>query len=151
MLFRSSQFVVEINEKAIVDLVALRKLRDEFREVGLQVAYDDFGAGQARFLELADLPPDYVKLDMALVRDLHLNGARQSLVRAITKASLDLGVKVISEGIETREEADICQSLGCTYGQGFLFSRPQAASSLNPQKAKTCQLPILRKALKKGT
>lgn len=135
------QFVVEINEKAIFDLSSLRKLREEFQAIGVRVAYDDFGAGQARFLELADLPPDFIKLDMALIRDLHLNGSRQNLVRAITRASEDLGVQVIAEGIETQEEADVCRTLGCHFGQGYLFSPPKAASAINPRKDRTVEIP----------
>jgi EAL domain-containing protein (putative c-di-GMP-specific phosphodiesterase class I) len=131
------QFVLEINEKAVVDIPSLRRLREQFRDLGLKVAYDDFGAGQARFLELADLPPDFVKLDMGLIRDLHLNDSRQNLVKAITRASNDLGVQVIAEGIETQDEAATCRNLGCRFGQGFLFGRPQTAGLINPKKDKT--------------
>lgn len=141
------QFVVEINEKAIVDLKALRKLREQFRDMGLLVAYDDFGAGQARFLELADIPPDFVKLDMALIRDLHQNASRQNLVKAITRASLDLGIEVIAEGIQTSEEAEVCRDLGCKFGQGFLLGRPQTASLIHPTSDTTAKLIVTPETL----
>lgn len=128
------KFVVEINEKAVVELNSLRHVLEKFHDVGLRVAYDDFGTGQARLLELAESPPDFVKLDMSLIRELHLNASRQNLVRAITRASLDLGVAVIAEGIETHQEAEVCQSLGCGFGQGFFFGRPRSASMLTPVK-----------------
>ncbi|MBI3408893.1 MAG: EAL domain-containing protein [Planctomycetes bacterium] len=141
------QFVVEINEKAIVDLESLRQLREKFREMGLLVAYDDFGAGQARFLELADIPPDFVKLDMALIRDLHQNASRQNLVKAITRASLDLGIQVVAEGIQTSEEADVCRELGCKFGQGFLLGRPQTASLLQPKSDTTAKIVVTPETL----
>ena len=123
------QLVLEIHEDAVADLPTWRNLRARVHAMGMQIAYDDFGAGQARYLELADSPPEFLKLDMKLIRDIHLNRSRQHLVQALTRASINLGVQVIAEGVESAEEEDVCRSLGCHFGQGYYFARPQAAAS----------------------
>ena len=94
------------------------------------MAYDDFGAGQARLHELAEAPPNFIKLHLTLIRDIHQSHARQELVQALNHVSKDLGVDLIAEGIETEEEAAVCRGLGCRFGQGYLFGRPQSVAFL---------------------
>src|SRR6266446_64274 len=77
------EFVAEINENAVADLTAWKKLRAQLKDLDIQVAYDDFGNGQARFIELAELPPEFIKLDMRLVRNIHLTQSRQEIVQAL--------------------------------------------------------------------
>jgi EAL domain-containing protein (putative c-di-GMP-specific phosphodiesterase class I) len=101
-------------------------LRGQLHERGIGLAYDDFGSGQARLTELAEVPPDFIKLDKALIRDIHTATARQELVRALVRVSTDLGIRLIAEGIEAVEEMEVCIDLGCQFGQGFFFGRPQA-------------------------
>lgn len=120
------QVVLEINENAVADLPCWEKLRLQLKKQGILVAYDDFGAGQARILELADIPPDFIKVDMGLVRNIHLNSARQNIVGAIIQSCEKLGVQVIAEGIENEGEAQAFRSLGCSFGQGYLFATPKS-------------------------
>lgn len=119
------QLVLEISENAVADRSAWSALYRDLKDTGIQVAFDDFGSGQARLLELTEFPPHYLKLDMRLVRDIHRSPARQNLVQALTHSTADLGIKVIAEGVETEEEAATCRRLGCHLGQGFFFARPQ--------------------------
>jgi hypothetical protein len=100
------------------------------------VAYDHFGAGQARFLELAEVPPDFIKLDMRLIRNIHKSASRQKLIRGIVQSGQDQGVQVIAEGVESDAEAQACQDLGCNFGQGFFFGHPQPFAQL-PAVGKT--------------
>jgi EAL domain-containing protein (putative c-di-GMP-specific phosphodiesterase class I) len=104
-------------------------------EIGL--AYDDFGAGQARLTELAEVPPDFIKLDRSLIRDIDRGIARQDVIKALNKVCADLEVESIAEGIETEAEAAICRGLGSRYGQGFLFGRPECLEKLD------CHSPFL--------
>lgn len=121
----SVPLVLEVNEKTITDLQAMRTLRSVLNELNIGLAYDDFGAGQARLLELIAVPPDYLKFDAFLVRDLHLQAQRfQRAMRVLVQMALDLGVKPLAEGIETEEEATICRELGFEVAQGFYFGRP---------------------------
>ncbi|HEV3448150.1 MAG TPA: EAL domain-containing protein [Gemmataceae bacterium] len=127
-LRRGQVLVLEVHEDMVTDLETLRTLRGRLRELKIEMAYDDFGAGQARLEELAEASPDYVKLHMRLIRGIQESRTRQGLIQALNKLGQELGVKQIAEGIETPEEAKVCRSLGCRFGQGFLFGRPQAAA-----------------------
>lgn len=115
------RFILEIAEASITNAVAMATLRDGFKALGYGFAYDDFGAGQARLLELADVPPDYLKLDRRIIEDIDRLIPRRNLVRALVRAVANLGVSVIAEGIETEDVARACEHLGCDLGQGFLF------------------------------
>jgi len=123
------QVVLEFHEEAVTDRAAMRRLRDQLTALGIGLAYDDFGAGQSRLSELADVPPDYVKLDKSLVHDLHESPGRQELVRALVRLGADLGIRIIAEGVEIAEEAEVCLNLGCHFGQGYFFGRPQPVAS----------------------
>jgi EAL domain-containing protein (putative c-di-GMP-specific phosphodiesterase class I) len=118
------RMVLEVNEGMIADVPTLRRLRKGLDEAGIGLAYDDFGAGQSRLAELAEVPPDFIKLDMSLIRGIHEAEARQEMVQALTAVSKQLGVRVVAEGVETEAEAATCLALGCQLGQGFLFGRP---------------------------
>ena len=124
--------VLEVHEDAVTEVGSMRRLRDELRDLGILLAYDDFGAGQARLAELAAVPPDFVKLDRKLVQNLPHSRAFQDLVRALGQVSAGLGCQVIAEGVETQAEAEACEALGCQLGQGYLFGRPQKAIDLSP-------------------
>lgn len=119
--------VVEVHEGTITDLRAIARLRAELSERGLELAYDDFGAGQSRLMELAEVPPDFIKFDMSLIRGIDGSPGRQELVRALSKVMRDLGIRVLAEGIETEDERAMCLELGCELGQGYLLSRPAPA------------------------
>lgn len=134
--------VMEFPETAVTDLASMREVRARLREFGFQIAYDDFGAGQARILELAEASPDYIKLDLQLIRNLHQSESRQNLLRALIQVGNGLNVQFIAEGIETREEAQICHELGCQFGQGYWFGRPSSPGLLLPSHQATCSIDL---------
>ena len=84
----------------------------EYREFGFKTAIDDFGAGYSGLNLLADFQPDLIKLDMALVRDIHLDRVRQTIVRNVVNMCRELGVEVIAEGIEDAQERDFLADCG---------------------------------------
>ncbi len=141
------QIVLEMNERAILRLAVLAKVKSQLRRLGVKTAYDDFGAGQSRLLELSECPPDYVKLDMALVRNIHLAPSRLKLVKAVISTCKELEVTTIAEGIECREEAEIFRSLGCDCGQGYFFGRPEPAPSISSRQASSMDATIDGKLL----
>ena len=118
------QPVLEIHESAVTDGAAMAALRERLRERSIALAYDDFGAGQSRLMELVEVPPDTLKLDITLVREIDTSARRQDLVRAIVHVLVDQGIEVLAEGIEREEEAVVCQQLGCHLGQGYHLGRP---------------------------
>ena len=125
------QLVMEVHEDCVSDVPAMKKLRDQLNSMGIGLAYDDFGAGQARLTELVEVPPDFLKLDMKLIRGIDKAPARQDMVRALIEVSARLGVCVLAEGIETAEEAECCRQLGCQWAQGFLFGRPVSSDTIS--------------------
>jgi EAL domain-containing protein (putative c-di-GMP-specific phosphodiesterase class I) len=127
------RLVMEVHEDCVSDVPAMRRLRDRLHSMGIGLAYDDFGAGQSRLAELAEVPPDFLKIDMKLIRGIDQSSARQDMVGALTDISDRLGVRVLAEGIETTEEAACCRRLGCHWAQGFLFGRPVPSGTIPPK------------------
>jgi EAL domain-containing protein (putative c-di-GMP-specific phosphodiesterase class I) len=116
---------IEVHEAAVARVEDLLELRAACRELNMQLAYDDFGAGQARLDELARVAPDCVKFDMRLVRDLHHAPAERLLVTERLVALVrELGIVPLAEGVENQEEADACRNVGFTLAQGYFFGRP---------------------------
>jgi EAL domain-containing protein (putative c-di-GMP-specific phosphodiesterase class I) len=117
--------VLEIHEAAVTDPSEMRELRAHLRELNIGVAYDDFGAGQTRLSELVEAPPDFLKFDISLIRDIDLAAPeRQRMLASLVSLVKDLGIRPLAEGVETPGEADACRSMGFTSAQGFHFGRP---------------------------
>jgi PAS domain S-box-containing protein len=119
------QVVLEITEHvAISDYAGLRRSL-----IGLgprvRLAVDDAGAGFASFRHILELAPDFVKLDIDLVRGIDTDPARQALVAGMTHFATDRGLHLIAEGIETKAELATLRSLGLEFGQGYLLGRPR--------------------------
>lgn len=123
------KLVLEVPEDAIADVVLIRQLRDQLRRFGFGLAFDDFGVGQSRLAILADAPPDFIKLDMRLIRDIDKMSGRQDVVGSICDLASFLSVKVIAEGLQSQEELEMCRSLGCQFGQGYLLGHPECTPS----------------------
>jgi EAL domain-containing protein (putative c-di-GMP-specific phosphodiesterase class I) len=120
--------VLEITERASLDSVKdVRARVAALREMGFRIAVDDLGAGYAGLTSFALLEPEIVKLDMTLVRDVHLNSTKQKLVRSMTQLAHDMGMLVVGEGVEIGEERDALVELGCDLLQGYLFAKPNMA------------------------
>ncbi|MGH2466067.1 MAG: EAL domain-containing protein [Candidatus Limnocylindrales bacterium] len=116
--------VLEVTEHvAIEDYSAFRAA---VSAVGpdIRVSVDDAGAGFASFRHILELHPDFVKLDIALVRDIDLDNVRQALVAGIVYFAQKSGCVLVAEGIETVGERDLLRSLGVDLGQGYLLGRP---------------------------
>ena len=117
--------VLEITEHETID--DYDRLRDAIRTLGhdVRVAVDDAGAGVANFGHIIDLRPDFVKLDISLVRRVNANLGRQAMVVGMRHFSRTAGCRLIAEGVETSEEAATLTALGVEFGQGYLFGRPE--------------------------
>lgn len=123
--------VVEIHESAVTDINQLREFAKRLARLNIRFAYDDFGAGQARLLELADVPAHFVKFDMSLVRGLHNASPRKrQLVGDLVKMVLATGSIPLAEGVEDEEEASICVEMGFKLIQGYLTGKPIPADGL---------------------
>lgn len=96
----------------------------EYKNFGFLTAIDDFGAGYSGLNLLAKFQPDIIKLDMELIRNIHINSVAQKLTKAIAGVCEDIGILVIAEGIETKDEYLALRDLGIRYFQGYLFAKP---------------------------
>lgn len=119
------RIVLEITERASLDDVPdARSTVEKLRGLGFRIAIDDLGAGYAGLNSFAVLEPDFVKLDMSLIRDVDRSPVKQKLIRSMSHLCRDMGVKVVAEGIETAQERDTVIELGCDFLQGYLLARP---------------------------
>ena len=117
--------VIEITERtAIKDYPKFREHLKRFREVGYRFAVDDAGSGYAGLGSIANLEPDFIKLDMSLINCIDTNFIKQNLVETMVRFANDMGAKVIAEGVERAEEYATVKSLGVHLVQGFYLHRP---------------------------
>ncbi|HNF88606.1 MAG TPA: EAL domain-containing protein [Thiobacillaceae bacterium] len=120
------EIVLEVHETAVAEVDKMKVMAARLKEMGILFAYDDFGAGQARLNELAEVPPDVVKFDMALIRDLHrASEKKQQMVARLVNIVLDIGSTPLAEGVETEGEAGLCLDMGFQLCQGYLTGKPQ--------------------------
>lgn len=117
--------IFEVTEvEKVRDHGHLREIFEAYKRYGFGTAIDDFGAGYAGLGLLAEFQPDYLKLDMQLIRDIDRIRAKQIIVRGIVSTAHEMGIGIIAEGIESREELGYLQDQGITQFQGYLFARP---------------------------
>ena len=127
--FPDMQIVLEVHEGAVASSEVLRKVREVTRDLKMGLAYDDFGAGQARLKELFEVPPDVLKFDMKFVHGLNYSPPQhRATIQSLIRIVRDLNVVPLAEGIETLEEAEVCRELGFELAQGYLFGRAETAS-----------------------
>jgi EAL domain-containing protein (putative c-di-GMP-specific phosphodiesterase class I) len=117
---------IEVHESSVTDPAGIRQLQTELVALDMRLVYDDFGSGQARLLELAEVPPAYLKFDRSLIKEIDTApSARVRLLEGLAKMALELDIRIIAEGLERQEELEICRDLGFSYGQGYLLAVPQ--------------------------
>jgi EAL domain-containing protein (putative c-di-GMP-specific phosphodiesterase class I)/GGDEF domain-containing protein len=117
--------VIEITERtAIKDYPKFRERLRIFRERGFRFAVDDAGSGYAGLGSIANLEPDFIKLDISLINGIDTNFIKQNLVETMVKFSNDHGAMVIAEGVERSEEFETVKALGVHLVQGFFLHRP---------------------------
>ncbi|MAM88952.1 MAG: diguanylate phosphodiesterase [unclassified Hahellaceae] len=102
----------------------VKRIVESYREMGFKTATDDFGSGHSGLNLLADYQTDVIKFDMALVRNIDRDTVRQKIIRHCVNLCLDLGITPLAEGIETRAEMEVLQSLGIDLMQGYYFAKP---------------------------
>jgi EAL domain-containing protein (putative c-di-GMP-specific phosphodiesterase class I) len=148
LAFPQAALVLEIHEAAATSVPQMRALRSVLNELGMQLAYDDFGAGQARLAELGDAPPDYLKFDIQLIRGIDSASAeRQRMLASLVRISADLGIISLAEGIETAAEHATCRRLGFVYGQGFRYGTPATAGTFTVEASRVTPLATIGRKL----
>ena len=121
---------LEVHEGAVAEADTMRSLRDALSDLDVRLAYDDFGAGQARLVELIEVPPDLLKFDISLIRDIHhAPPEKRRLLSSLVDMVRDLGIPCLAEGVEEAEEAEVCRELGFAMAQGWHYGRPKPAAA----------------------
>ena len=125
-----ARMVLEIHEAAVTCVKQMREMRALLKELNIGLAYDDFGAGQARLVELGEAPPDYLKFDIEMIHGIdQASPERQRMLASLVHIVGDLGIASLAEGVETEAEATVCRQMGFKFVQGFHYGKPAQASA----------------------
>ena len=121
--------VLEIHEAAFASVPEMRSFARELEALDVELAYDDFGAGQSRLVELLEVPPTYLKFDRAIIQAMAEPGGRQvRMVEHLLGMMAESGIRTLAEGVETQQQAQLCRDIGFELAQGYLFGRPKPAA-----------------------
>lgn len=130
-----NQLVFEVVEsEKIADLYHLKNIFKTYKRSGMKVALDDLGTGFASIDVLKELQPDYVKIDRHFIDKCDQNKEKQQFIQSVINISKDLGIIVLAEGMETKEEFEYCKEVGVDLAQGYYISKP-----LEPKQVKDYQ------------
>jgi EAL domain-containing protein (putative c-di-GMP-specific phosphodiesterase class I) len=119
------KITLEIHEGASTNMTMMKELCAVLDDNEIMLAFDDFGVGKARLVELGEVRPDYLKFDMKLTKNIEsAPPKRQELVALFANLVNNLGIKTLAEGVETRECHEILVQMGFQMGQGYYYGRP---------------------------
>lgn len=125
-----NSIVFEITERtSINDYEAFQQVLENYRRQGYQIAIDDVGAGYSGLKTINEVRPHFIKIDMDLIRNIDKDAFKQSLIKAFVDTSITTNIKVIAEGIETKEELKTLILLGVHAAQGFYLKQPDKVLS----------------------
>lgn len=128
------KITLEIHEAAITSARMILELRAVLNDLQIELAFDDFGAGQARLVELGEVRPDYLKFDMKLVEGIERAApSRQQVVAALVQMVNDLGTVPLAEGVEHEGTHRTLTQMGFKLGQGYYYGRPASVSKCRQQ------------------
>lgn len=120
-----SQICIEITERTCIsNFSLLSKNLNTLKPIGVMFVIDDLGEGYASLKAIIELHPEFIKIDMSLIRNINADLIKQSLVQLICDLAKKINSRLIAEGIETEEEYQTLLALGLEYGQGYLFAKP---------------------------
>ena len=118
------ELAIEIHEGALAEPQVIAELKRDLDSLGMRLALDDFGLGE-RILQLAEVPPHYLKFDISMVKDIvKAPPSKRRLLAMLMAAAREVSAVPIAEGIESEMEASVCTSAGFTLAQGYLFGQP---------------------------
>ena len=137
---------IEITEGVLMSNVSVaQSWIENLRANGLRVFLDDFGTGYSSLSYLKRFPMDTVKIDKSFIRDMNADNSDRALVDAIITMAGSLGMNVVAEGVEDVKQLMLLREMGCSYGQGYYFSRPvdaedftATAMRINAELAELC-------------
>lgn len=124
--FLNIPMVLEIHEDAVTNVSHMKAFAEELMSMDIELAYDDFGAGQGRLMEMIEVPVRYVKFDIALIRGLYAAPvAKQKMVSTLADMTRSMGIQALAEGVEAREDLAMCSKMHFDLIQGYHFGKPR--------------------------
>lgn len=142
------ELVVEVHEAAIDNLKVVRRFIDELTDLNVAIAYDDFGAGRSRLVELIQAPPDFLKFDRSLIDGIDSAPDKQrKMLKILIDMVHDMGTFALAEGVETREEAECCRDLGFNFVQGFFYGHPAPVESFKHMLSNRERLRLMNESM----
>jgi diguanylate cyclase (GGDEF)-like protein/PAS domain S-box-containing protein len=124
---------LELTESFLMqDATVTGAVLQALKDLGVMLALDDFGTGYSSLSHLRRFPIDTLKIDQSFVRDLATDADDASIVNAVISMGESLNMRVVAEGVETRDQVAFLQQHGCPVGQGYYFGRPVLAGQLTP-------------------
>jgi len=135
----NTKFVeLEITESILMkDLGKSIKLLTEIRDLGINIALDDFGTGYSSLSYLKQLPINTLKIDKSFIDNISTNSREKAIVDGIIQLAQKIGLDVIAEGVETKEQIQLLKQMGCNQIQGYYFSKPLPADEIEEKFLKT--------------
>ncbi len=117
--------VFEITERtSIKDFNQFRQVLEHYRDQGFGIAVDDAGAGYSSLQSIAELHPEFIKIDMSLIKNVDKNPVKKALIETFVTFAQKINSEIIAEGIETPQELKVLMEMGIHYGQGYFLARP---------------------------
>ncbi len=127
--------VLELTERSsIEDFDTAKLLLEHYRNQGYQIAIDDAGAGYSSLQAIAELKPDFIKVDRSLIENIHLDKMKETLLEIFVSFARKMSIRIIAEGIECWEELQKLRQLGVHYGQGYLLGYPRPGQAELPEE-----------------
>ena len=135
-------FILELTESMVMQdvgstLITLRELKN----LGVSISLDDFGTGYSSLSYLRRFPIDELKIDKSFINDIHENPDDAAIASAIIAMAISLGLRVVAEGVEKKEQIDMLVAMGCTQVQGYYYGRPMDAESFKERFQKQIVMP----------
>jgi diguanylate cyclase (GGDEF)-like protein/PAS domain S-box-containing protein len=129
--FDPRRLQLEITESVVIENTeVVTSMLTQLREMGVQVTMDDFGTGYSSLSYLHSFPIDVLKIDRSFIAGMSGRDSKSEIVKSVLTLASSMGMKVVAEGVETEEQLSHLQGLNCSYGQGYLFSRPVDADAV---------------------
>ncbi len=124
--FALNQLTFEIVEQEdLAESGHLLRIIEAYRRIGFKIALDDFGTGYSSLARFAELMPDIVKLDRAIVQNCDADTTRRAIIAHMARLCRELDIKLVVEGVETEAEFAVAQAAGIRFVQGFYLARPE--------------------------
>jgi EAL domain-containing protein (putative c-di-GMP-specific phosphodiesterase class I) len=129
--FPDQPITLEVHEAAATSPQMMKELRQSLDDLRMKLAYDDFGSGQSRLVELAAVCPDVVKFDIKFIHDIHHAPMRQQqMLASLVRMVRELNITALAEGVECEGEHAVVSQMGFDLGQGYLYGRPGCVRTL---------------------